>query len=86
MCECRQHRVIAGQRRRAEFLQDPARILHRVAIALGIVAHVDIQIDEAEAELPHLPVGRAEGARALHFLEQVIGNRRASFVVPREQI
>ena len=44
------------------------------------------QIDEAEAELPHLRVGGAEGARALHLLEQIFGNRLAGLVVAREQI
>ena len=52
----------------------------------GVVAHVQQQIDEAEAELPHLRVGGAEGARALHLLEQVFGNRLAGLVVAREQV
>ena len=44
------------------------------------------QVDEAEAELPHLRVGGAEGAGALHLLKQVVGNRLAGLVVPREQV
>ena len=40
----------------------------------------------SRSQLPHLRVGGAEGARALHLLEQVLGNRLAGLVVAREQV
>ncbi len=69
MRERRDHRVIRRQGRRTELLQDGSGVLHRVAVTRRIVTHVDIQIDEAEAKLAHLAVGRAEIARPLHLLE-----------------
>ena len=66
--------------------QDLARKADRILVLGRIVVDVQREIDGSEAELAHLHVGGAIGARALHLLEEVIGDGRAGFVVAREQV
>ena len=86
MSEGRDHGVLRRQGRGTILLQHAPRIVHRVAIALRRVARMQHQVDEAESQLPHLRVGGAESARALHLLEEILGNRLARLIVAREQI
>ena len=47
---------------------------------------MQLQIHEAEAELAHLRIGAAIGARAHHLPEQLFGNRLAGLVMAGEQV
>src|SRR3982751_3109311 len=44
------------------------------------------KVNHTKPKLPHLHVGAAEGAGALHLLKQVFGNRFASLVVSRNEV
>src|SRR4051812_28157247 len=47
---------------------------------------MESQIDEAESKLPHLRVRGAKSFRALHFLEEIVGNRLSRLIMPREHV